>query len=93
MLPASWKAGWRAWVFASLLPCLASPAWAEQPDRTQAALMSGSPRLAGFALMRDRPAGRAPLLARLLHHEGMLRDGRPQPVLLSRHLTARPLLR
>ncbi|WP_449043679.1 hypothetical protein [Paracoccus versutus] len=93
MLPASWKAGWRAWVFASLLPCLASPAWAEQPDRTQAALMSGSPRLAGFALMRDRPAGRAPLLARLLHHEGMLRDARPQPVLLSRHLTARPLLR
>lgn len=91
---ASRKAGWRTWALAAcLLPCLALPAWAQQPDRTEAALLSGSPRLAAFALMRDRPAGQAPLLARLLHQEGMLRDGRPAPALLSRHLTARPLLR
>lgn len=85
--------GWRGIALAGLLLLAGHPAATEPLDRVQAALLSGSTRLAGFALMRDRPAGGGPLLARLMQAEGMLHDGRDGPVLLWRGVSVRPVLR
>lgn len=73
----------RGGVWAALLLLIANVGVAQELSRASAALFSGQPRLAAFALMRDQPEGLAPTAATLLVDEGVQPDGRSDPARLS----------